>query len=144
MQNRFSHDLGPFDFWLFSSNWDFHYKSRVVRETNVLHMRKQRCRSASQVTAKLISAFVFATWIIQNLYFLNTKFQASSHLQWLIQPGLCQTWSESTLFSHVAAHNVQTVFDVIFMQSLTVHLNCKLMKLIQIHVKANMTLFMIS
>ena len=33
------------------------------------------------VTAKLISAFVFATWIVQYLYFLNTKFQASSHLQ---------------------------------------------------------------
>ena len=32
------------------------------------------------VTAKLISAFVFATWIVQSLYFLNTKFQASSNL----------------------------------------------------------------
>ena len=35
------------------------------------------------VTAKLISAFVFATWIVQSLYYLNTKFQASSHLVWL-------------------------------------------------------------
>ena len=34
-------------------------------------------------SAKLISAFVFATWIVQSLYFLNTKFQASSHLVWL-------------------------------------------------------------
>ena len=33
--------------------------------------------------AKLISAFVFATWIVQYLYFLNPKFQASSHLQQL-------------------------------------------------------------
>ena len=32
------------------------------------------------VTAKLISAFVFATWLVQFLYFLKTKFQASSHL----------------------------------------------------------------
>ena len=32
------------------------------------------------VTAKLISAFVFATRILQSLFFLNTKFQASSHL----------------------------------------------------------------
>ena len=32
------------------------------------------------VTAKLISAFVFATQIVQSLYFLNPKFQASSHL----------------------------------------------------------------
>ena len=34
-------------------------------------------------TAKLICAFVFATRIVQSLYFLNTKFQASSHLLWL-------------------------------------------------------------
>ena len=33
-------------------------------------------------SAKLISAFVFATQIVQSLYFLNTKFQASSHLVW--------------------------------------------------------------
>ena len=38
------------------------------------------------VTAKLISAFVFATWIVQSLYFLNPKFQASSHLLWLYSP----------------------------------------------------------
>ena len=35
------------------------------------------------VTAKLISTFVFATRIVQFLYFLNIKFQASSHLLWL-------------------------------------------------------------
>ena len=32
---------------------------------------------------KLISAFVFATRIVQSLYFLNLKFPASSHLLWL-------------------------------------------------------------
>ena len=32
------------------------------------------------VAAKLISAFVFATRIVQSLYFLNPKFQAYSHL----------------------------------------------------------------
>ena len=36
-----------------------------------------------RVTAKLISAFVFATRIIQALYFLNTKLQAFYHLLWL-------------------------------------------------------------
>ena len=35
------------------------------------------------VTANLISAFVFTTQILQSLYFLNPRFQASSHLQWL-------------------------------------------------------------
>ena len=38
------------------------------------------------VTAKLITAFVFATKIVQFLYFLNPKFQASSHLLWLYSP----------------------------------------------------------
>ena len=38
------------------------------------------------VTAKLISTFVFATQIVKSLYFLNTKFQASSHLLWLYSP----------------------------------------------------------
>ena len=50
-------------------------------KTNVLHMRKERRRSLGFVVfAKLISAFVFATKIFQSLYFLNLKFQASSHL----------------------------------------------------------------
>ena len=31
-------------------------------------------------------AFVFATYIVQSLYFLNTKFHASSHLMWLYSP----------------------------------------------------------
>ena len=50
------------------------------------------------VTAKLLCAFVFATRIIQFLFFLNPKFQTSSLLLWLYRPdcvGLCQTWSET-------------------------------------------------
>ena len=38
------------------------------------------------VTAKLISAFVFATRIVQSLYFITAKFKASSHLLWLYSP----------------------------------------------------------
>ena len=34
-------------------------------------------------TSQLISAIVFATYIAQSLYFLNPKFEASSHLLWL-------------------------------------------------------------
>ena len=37
-------------------------------------------------TAQLISAFVFAIWIVQSLYFLNPEFQDSSHLLWLYSP----------------------------------------------------------
>ena len=42
---------------------------------------KTKTQTSFAVTAKLISAFVFATWIVQYLFFLNTKFQDSSHLQ---------------------------------------------------------------
>ena len=38
------------------------------------------------MTAKLISAFVFAIRIVQSLFYLNPKFQASSHLLWLYSP----------------------------------------------------------
>ena len=43
-------------------------------KTGFLPMQKQKRRSASQIT------FVFATRIVQFLFFLNPKFQASSHL----------------------------------------------------------------
>ena len=35
------------------------------------------------VSAQLISASVFAIWIVKSLFYLNPKFQASSHLLWL-------------------------------------------------------------
>ena len=52
-------------------------------KTGFLHNAKTKTQIIFVVTAKLISAFVFATLIVQSLYFLNTKFQASSHLLWL-------------------------------------------------------------
>ena len=62
-------------------------------------------READQLTAKLISTFVFATRIVQSHYFINTKFHASSCLLLLCSP-VCvgpgrkpQHW-----FSHEAAH----------------------------------------
>ena len=50
-------------------------------------------KDAAQVTAQLISAFVFSTKTLQTLYFLNPKFQASSHVRLLyssvcVGPGL--------------------------------------------------------
>ena len=70
-------------------------------------MGKQRRRSALHaVTVKLISVFVFATQIVQSLFFQNPKFQASSHLLWLYT-----AWFVSDLvgnpedrFSYDAAH----------------------------------------
>ena len=39
----------------------------------------------------------FATQIVQFLFYLNPKFQASSFFSVLVQAGLCQTCSETTL-----------------------------------------------
>ena len=44
---------------------------------------KTKAQISFAVTVKLISAFVFATLIVQSLFYLNPKFQASSHLLWL-------------------------------------------------------------
>ena len=44
---------------------------------------KTKAQTSFAVTAKLISAFVFDTQIVQFLYFLNPKFPASYHLLWL-------------------------------------------------------------
>ena len=65
---------------------------------------KTKMQISFAVTVKLISAFVFATWIVQYLFFLNTKFQASRRLQYLyslvcVRPGQ----KPHCWFSHVAA-----------------------------------------
>ena len=63
------------------------YMSQVMRKPFFFAYAKTKTQISFAisfaVTAKLISAFVFATQIVQSLYFQNTKFQASSHLLWL-------------------------------------------------------------
>ena len=79
-------------------------------KTGFLLMRKQ-------VTAKLISAFVFATRIVQFLFFLNPKFQASSL-------GFCDcrcrfvsdmVGNPEARFSHVAAQFTNVLICAKFM-----------------------------
>ena len=70
---------------------------------------KTKTQISFAVTAKLISAFVFATRIVQSLYFINPKFQASSHLLKLysmvcVGPGR----KPERLFSHDAAHMISS------------------------------------
>ena len=60
---------------------DFHW-SLVMRKPDFAYANT-KTQISFAVTAKLISAFVFATWIVQSLCFLNPKFQASNHLLWL-------------------------------------------------------------
>ena len=56
-------------------------------------------RFAYAKTKTLISAFVFATWIVQYLYFLNQKFPAST----LAISSSCTAWFVSDL---ARIHNV--------------------------------------
>ena len=58
-----------------------------------MRVAKTKVQISCAVTMMLIRAFVFATHIVQFLYFLNPKFQASSH-------NLC-------LYSSVCIGNVQ-------------------------------------
>ena len=71
--------------------FSFCINSLVINEprrekTGFLHMRKQNTQISFAVTAKLISAFVFATRIVQSLYLLNPKLHASRHFLWLYSP----------------------------------------------------------
>ena len=49
-------------------------------------MRKSASSHTVYVKTQLISAFIFASYIVQSPYILNPKFQASSHLLWLYSP----------------------------------------------------------
>ena len=55
-------------------------------ENRIFEYAKIKTHISFAVTAKLTSAFVFATRILLSLYCLNPKFQASSHLLWLYSP----------------------------------------------------------
>ena len=63
-------------------------------KTGFLHMKTktQICFAVTQISfaviVKLISAFVFATRIVQSLFLLIPKFQVSSDLLWLHSPVL--------------------------------------------------------
>ena len=57
------------------------------REKTPFYIWKNKAADQScAVTAQLISAFVFATYVVQSLFFLNQVFQASNHLLWLYSP----------------------------------------------------------
>ena len=78
-------------------------KSAATRENQIFAYVKTKMQISFAVTAKLISAFVFATRIVQFLYFINPKFQASSRSSVGAQASLCQTWSETLKTSFLAS-----------------------------------------
>ena len=78
-------------------------------KTNNLPIKaKTKAQISFAVTAKLIRAFVFATRIVQFLFYLNPKFQASSSFLCLYRP-VCDgpVWKPHCWFSHEAAHLFQ-------------------------------------
>ena len=64
---------------------------------------KTKTQISFAVTAKLISVFVFATRIVQSLFFLNPKFQASSHLLIIIIIIIMTLFQEDNIFGRVAS-----------------------------------------
>ena len=56
------------------------------RENQLFAYAKTKTQISFAVTAKLISAFVFATRMVQSHFYRYPKFQASSHFLWLYSP----------------------------------------------------------
>ena len=88
----------------------FQYKPSETYEpphgkTNNLHYAKTKTQISFAVTAKLISAFVFAKRIVQPLFYLYPTFQASSSLLCLYR-SVCvgPIQKPHCWFSHEAAH----------------------------------------
>ena len=97
-QNKTSDQNRHKRFWFssFLLHSFYMYMSCIINIPVFLAYEKTKAQISCTVTAQLISAFVFATWIVQSLYFLNPKFQASSYLLWLYSPLLSWTWSETS------------------------------------------------
>ena len=73
---------------------------------------KTKTQISFAVTAKLIRAFVFATRIVQFLFYLNPKFQASSSFLCLYRP-VCvgPVRKPHCWFSHEEAHTIHITRD---------------------------------
>ena len=74
---------------------------------------KTKAQISFTVTAKLISVFVFATRIVQFLYFLNPTFLASN-LHVCLYSSICvgPVRKPHCWFSHDAAHMTMSVFSL--------------------------------
>ena len=64
------------------------------------------CICGNKGADQLINAFVFASQIVQSLYFLNPKFQVSSYLLWLYTARFVYDMVENPedMFSHDTAN----------------------------------------
>ena len=81
------------------------YDKSLVMKNRLFAYAKTKTQISCAITAQLISVFVFATWLVQSLFYLNPNFQASSHLLWLYRP-VCVRPEDR--FSHNEAHVIVT------------------------------------
>ena len=86
----------------------------ALLKNRIFAYAKTKTQISFAVTAKLISAFVFAIRIIQFLYYLNPKFQASLHFLWLyslvfVGPG---RKPRRPVFSERGSSNTRTGFEI--------------------------------
>ena len=82
------------------------HMSPVMRKPDLAYA-KTKTQISFAVTTKVISAFVFHTWTVQSLYFLNLKFQVSTHPLWFYSPVCAASdlvGNPEYRFSCVAAH----------------------------------------
>ena len=88
------------------------------------------------VTAKLISTFVFTTWIVQPLYFLNAKIQASSHLVWLyslVSVGPGQKYGKPVFSQRGPYNTILAVSNIAAVHSLNADAMCSLVSLVNMY-----------
>ena len=88
----------------------------VSWENQIFVYAKTKTQISCTVTAQLICAFVFATWMVQSLYFLNPKFQAVSHLLWLYSP-VCvgPGWKPGRPFiSQLGSYDTSPPFEILY------------------------------
>ena len=89
-----------FMIWGLQARWTVVWAAtRENQQSAYAKTKAQTSFVVTSFTAKLISAFVFATQIVQCLFFLNPKSQASSLplCSVTVQASLCQTWLKTTL-----------------------------------------------
>ena len=88
--------------------------SHHIRKTTIAYA-KTKAHISFAVTAKLISAFVFLTGLVQSFFFLNPKFQASSLILCLYS-SVCirSVLKPHCWYSHDAAQIVLPIIIIIF------------------------------
>ena len=82
--------------------------SRVMRKTDFC-IRENKDADSCAVNAQMISTLVFALQIVQSLFFLNPKFQASSLFLRLYRSVCVRSGKPKDLLSLIAAQIMSTI-----------------------------------